>query len=145
DPFNRLNPACFLAPSPGSIGLESGINYLYAPGALNFDMSLQKEFNISKSEAHPAKIQLRVDAFNIFNHTIFTGYNSTLNYNAYSAAAGNLAPGGIITGQPTLAATALGRNPNGSFNVTGFGTVTQTVPGALGYSRILQTIIRVQF
>ena len=32
DPFNRLNAACFFAPSPGSVGLESGINYLYAPG-----------------------------------------------------------------------------------------------------------------
>ncbi len=31
-PFNRLNAACFFAPKPGSLGLESGINPLYAPG-----------------------------------------------------------------------------------------------------------------
>jgi hypothetical protein len=50
-----------------------------------------------------------------------------------------------VNGLPTISATALGRNSNGSFNVTGFGTVTQTGPGALGYSRILQTLIRVWF
>jgi hypothetical protein len=42
-----LNPSCFLPASPGSVGLESGINYAYAPGGLNFDMALQKEFRPS--------------------------------------------------------------------------------------------------
>ena len=31
----------------------------------------------------------------------------------------------------------------GRYNVTGFGASTQVGPGALGYSRILQTLIRV--
>jgi len=62
-----------------------------------------------------------------------------LNFNAYPNT------NGIVTGSPTLVSNALGRNSNGSFNVTGFGTVTQTGPGALGYSRILQTLIRVTF
>jgi outer membrane receptor protein involved in Fe transport len=136
DPFNRLNPACFFAPSPGSIGLESGINFLYAPGAVNFDIALQKEFSAKEGKL---RFQFRIDAFNAFNHTNFTGYNGTLNFNAYPTN------NGIVTGLPTLSATALGRNPNGSFNVTGFGTVTQVGPGALGYSRILQTLIRVTF
>ena len=86
------------------------------------------------------RFQFRVDAFNAFNHTDFSGYNVTLNFNSY-ATNGN----GIVTGLPTITATALGRNANGAFNVTGFGTVTQTSPGALGYSRILQTLIRVTF
>jgi hypothetical protein len=46
DPFNRPNSACFFAPKPGSLGLESGINSLFAPGMINFDMSLQKEFAV---------------------------------------------------------------------------------------------------
>jgi hypothetical protein len=136
DPFNRLNPACFFAPSPGSIGLESGINFLYGPGAWNFDMALQKEFSAKEGRIH---FQFRLDAFNAFNHTNFSGYNSTLNFNAYPTN------NGIITGLPTISSTALGRNANGTFNVTGFGTVTQVGPGALGYSRILQTLIRVTF
>jgi hypothetical protein len=135
DPFNRLNPACFFAPMPGSIGLESGLNYLYAPGVGNWDISVTKIFAIKER----VKIQLRLDAFNAINHTNFTGYNATLNYNAYPTSSG------VVTGAPTLTSTTLGRNPNGTFNVTGFGTATQTGPGALGYSRILQTVLRIEF
>jgi hypothetical protein len=136
DPFNRLNPACFLPALPGSIGLESGIDYLTGPGQINFDIAVQKEFAIKER----VRFQFRVDAFNAFNHTNFNGYNSTLNFNAWPRDAN-----GIITGLPTMAATALGRNPNGTFNLTGFGTATQTGPGALGYSRILQMLVRVTF
>ena len=135
DPFNRLNPACFFAPSPGSMGLESGLNFLYGPSVWNFDMALQKEFSV-KERVH---FQFRIDAFNVFNHTEFSGYNATLNFNSYPTT------GGAISGSPTITSTALGRNANGAFNVTGFGTVTQTGPGALGYSRVLQTLIRVTF
>jgi hypothetical protein len=135
DPFNRLNPACFFAPSVGSIGLESGINFLHGPPVLNFDMAIQKEF-VVKEKVH---FELRLDAFNAFNHTEFSGYNATLNFNSYPNT------NGIVTGAPTITATALGRNANGSFNVTGFGTATQTGPGALGYSRILQILVRIKF
>ncbi len=135
DPFNRLNPACFFAPSPGSIGLESGLNFLNGPSVVNFDMALQKEFSV-KERVH---FQFRIDAFNVFNHTEFSGYNATLNFNSFPTS------GGVVSGSPTITSTALGRNANGSFNVTGFGTVTQTSPGALGYPRVLQTLIRVTF
>ena len=136
DPFNALNPACFFAPSPGSIGLESGINFLYGPHVVNFDMALQKQFSVKEGRV---RFQFRVDAFNVFNHAEFSGYNGTLNFNAYPSS------GGIVTGLPSIAATALGRNANGTFNPTGFGTVTQVGAGALGFSRILQTVIRIQF
>ena len=135
DPFNRLNAACFVPPSPGSIGLESGVNYLYGPGLLNFDIAVQKEFSVKER----VRFQFRVDAFNAFNHANFTGYNAALSYGTYTTA------NGVVTGLPSLTSSALGRNPNGQFNLTGFGTVTQPNPGALGYARILQTLIRVQF
>ncbi|MES1256944.1 MAG: hypothetical protein ABUS51_00880, partial [Acidobacteriota bacterium] len=137
DPFNRLNAACFFTPSPGSIGTESGVNFLYNPGVLNFDMAIQKEFVLAKEGR--ARLQFRVDAFNVFNHANFTGLNTTLNFNSYPNT------NGVINGLPTITSTALGRNANGNFNVTGFGTATQPGPGALGYARILQTLIRVQF
>jgi hypothetical protein len=138
DPFNRLNAACFFAPSPGSIGLESGVNFLNTPGVINFDLSVQKEFALDKRD-NPARIQFRVDAFNVLNHANFTGLNTGLNFNPYTTANGQ------VTGLPTITTSALGRNANGSFNATGFGTATQPGPGALGYSRILQTVIRIQF
>jgi hypothetical protein len=135
DPFNRLNPACFTAPRPGSLGLESGINYLYGPGVINFDMAVQKEFAVKER----LRVQLRVDAFNVFNHTNFSSYNSQLNFTSYPQT------NGIVTGQPTLTTTALGRNPSGIPNLTGFGTSNQPGAGTLGAPRILQTLIRIQF
>jgi len=135
DPFNRLNPNCFFAPMPGSLGLESGINFLYGPGQLNFDMALQKEFVVKER----VRFMFRGDAFNVFNHANFSGYNATLNFNAYPTS------NGIVTGAPTLSSSTLGRNPNGSVNFTGFGTVTQVGPGALGYARIMQLLVRVTF
>ena len=50
-----------------------------------------------------------------------------------------------MNGLPAVATNALGRNPNGAVNLTGFGTPTQVGPGALGYARILQTVLRVTF
>ncbi len=135
DPFLQLNAACFFAPSPGSIGLESGINFLYGPPVVNFDMALQKQFAVKER----VRFQFRVDAFNVFNHTEFSGYNGTLNFNSYPTT------NGIVNSLPTITATALGHNPNGSYNLGGFGAPTQVGPGALGYARILQTVIRVQF
>jgi hypothetical protein len=136
DPFNRLNPNCFFAPMPGSIGTESGVNYLYGPGVWNFDISVEKNFAVKER----MRIQFRVDAFNAFNHTDFSGYNGTINFSAYPTS------GGVVTGAPTILASGLGRSPaNGSININGFGAATQVGPGALGYSRILQTVIRITF
>jgi len=128
DPFNRLNAACFIPPAPGSLGLESGINSLYTPGLISFDMSVQKEFSVKER----VRFQLRVDAFNVFNHPNFTGLNTTLNFTALP--------------NPVLANNATAYNSAGQFvNVTGFGAATVPAPGALGSARILQTVLRIQF
>ena len=128
DPFNRLNAACFKAPSPGSLGLESGINNLYTPGLINFDMAVQKEFRITER----FRMQFRVDAFNVFNHANFTGLNTTLNFTSYP--------------NPVLANNATPYNAAGQLvNVTGFGSATVPAPGGSGSSRVLQTLIRIQF
>jgi hypothetical protein len=128
DPFNRLNAACFFAPRPGSLGLESGINWLYQPGLINFDMSLQKVFAVKER----VRFQFRIDAFNVFNHANFTGLNATLNFTGYP--------------NPVLANNALPYNANGSLvNITGFGSATVPQMGAGGAARTLQTLIRVTF
>lgn len=137
DPFNRLNAACFKAPMPGSLGLESGINNLYNPGFWNFDASIQKDFTVKER----LRFQFRLDAFNVFNHPNFTGLNTTLNFAAYPTG-----PGGVVTGQPALANNATPYNAAGQFvNVTGFGSVTTPAPGLGGSPRVLQTVVRVQF
>ena len=121
NPYNRINAAAFAPPQVGSIGLESGVNFLTGPGINNWDVSLQKSFSF-KERAH---LQFRIDAFNVFNHTQFSGINSTLNF----ASITNPTP------------TNLYLKPDGTVNnINGFGTVN----GARD-PRILQTVIRIQF
>ncbi|HKD08453.1 MAG TPA: carboxypeptidase regulatory-like domain-containing protein [Bryobacteraceae bacterium] len=140
-----LNPSCFVPASPGSIGLESGINYVYAPGGVEFDLALQKEF--APLREGRLRFQFRVDAFNVFNHTIFTGVNSTLSFLPYPANSS-----GVITGLPGYTSTTLAiNNPAQGCSglsctqIGGFGSLTQSGPGAFGYSRILQMLVRVTF
>jgi Carboxypeptidase regulatory-like domain/TonB-dependent Receptor Plug Domain len=121
DPYNRLNAAMVAPPRVGSIGLESGVNYLTTPGTNNNDISLHKDFAV-KERYH---LQFRADAFNALNHTQFSGINSTVNY----ASLTNLTP------------TNLYLKPDGTVNnINGFGTVS----GARN-PRIMQLMIRIQF
>ncbi len=127
NPWNRLNSACFFAPQPGSIGLESGLDWLYQPGYIEFDMSLQKQFAI-REKVH---LQFRVDAFNVFNHPNFIALNTTVNYT------GSYPNGESVANNPYNAAGQL-------VNQNGFGTVAATSTPAAN-PRILQTVIRIQF
>jgi hypothetical protein len=121
DPYGRLNVAAFSAPKVGSIGLEAPRNYVISPGINNFNMSLQKEFAFTEK----VRLQFRADAFNAFNHTQFSGINSTLNISALT--------NGTYTN--------LYKNADGSINnKNGFGTVN----GARD-PRIMQLLVRLQF
>ena len=121
DPYNRINAAAFAAPMPGSLGLESGLDFLTNPGIQNVDLSLEKNFAV-KEKLH---VQLRLDAFNAPNHTQFSGINSTLNFQSLTNP--------VPTNLPYNAAGQL-------VNANGFGTVN-----AARDPRIVQTVIRVQF
>jgi hypothetical protein len=121
DPYNRINAAAFTYPRVGSLGLESGVGFLTGPGINNWDISLQKQFSIKER----AKLQFRIDTFNTFNHTQFSGINSTLNFTAY----------------PNPTPSNLYLKADGTVNnINGFGTVN----GARD-PRILQTMIRFEF
>ena len=105
DPYQRLNPAAFSVPPVGTIGLDAPVNYLTNPGINNWDISVQKEFSIRER----LRWQFRVDAFNAFNHTQFSGVNSTINF----------------AGLTNATATNLPFNADGSLrDKNGFGTVS---------------------
>jgi hypothetical protein len=121
DPYNRINAAAFAPPQPGNIGLGAGVNYLTGPGINNTDLSVQKTFQITERKS----LQLRGDAFNVFNHTQFSGYNTTVNFSGLT--------------NPTV--TNLFLKPNGTINdLNGFGTVS----GARD-PRIMQLVMRFVF
>jgi hypothetical protein len=70
-----VNPAAWQEPAPGFLG-TSARNMLYGPGYQRFDMSLDKNFNMTYNEHH--QLQIRFDAFNAFNHTNFGNPNTFL-------------------------------------------------------------------
>jgi hypothetical protein len=121
DVFHRINPLAFAPPPVGNIGLGEGRNPFIGPGINNTDLSLQKTVAVRER----LSLQLRLDAFNAFNHPQFTGINSNIVFKS-------------ITGGNTLGNIANLFNPQNNLN--GFGSVS----GARD-PRILQTALRVVF
>jgi hypothetical protein len=121
DVFHRINPLAFAPPAVGNIGLGEGRNPFIGPGINNTDLSLQKTFAVRER----VSLQLRVDAFNAFNHPQFTGINSNINYASITGGNG-------LSNITNLADPVTRQN--------GFGSVS----GARD-PRILQTVVRVVF
>ena len=117
DPYRQFNVAAFTTPGLGSLGLESGRNFLYRSPINSWDISLAKEFRIKES----ARFELRLDTFNTLNHTQFDTINSTLNVTS------------LTNPTPTNLASENG-------NRTGFGAVTAVRP-----PRNMQISARFQF
>ena len=95
-----VNSACFRVPAVGELG-SSRRNAFVGPSQWNFNMSLQKSTKISAS----AQLELRLEAFNVFNHR---------NYNNPAF--------GWTQGAPTSAASFVSGAPN-----TTAGTITDLV------------------
>jgi outer membrane receptor protein involved in Fe transport len=73
-----VNPACFAAPTAGSNG-NYNMPYMKAQSYFNTDLSLFKNFDLGGEK----KLQLRLNAYNAFNHPIAypdPGTNLTLRF-----------------------------------------------------------------
>lgn len=76
--FNRwFNTGAFLRPAKGTIG-NMQRNALYKPGTNNFDLTFLKVIPVKDK----AKVQLRWEMYNAFNHTQFSNFNSTAQFDA---------------------------------------------------------------
>jgi hypothetical protein len=73
-----FNPAAFAEPAIGTIG-NAGTNVMYGPGYINWDMTLTRRILLGRESR---SLQMKVEAFNVFNHTEFTGVNSGYIFNA---------------------------------------------------------------
>ena len=79
------NPAAFAAPTGLTFG-DAGRNILRNPARTNFDMGLFKRFHITEHRF----FEFRAEAFNVFNHTQFSGVNSGMNcYGGTNNSAGD--------------------------------------------------------
>jgi hypothetical protein len=67
--FNR---EAFSAPAAGYFG-NASIGLIRGPGLIDFDMALYKNFHLWETHL----IQFRGEAFNVFNHTNFSGVSTT--------------------------------------------------------------------
>ena len=76
DVYRQFNAAAFQGPLPGSVGLESGNNYLKGCFQSALDLSLQRNINLGGGRV----IQLRADVFNALNEDRITGRNTTVNF-----------------------------------------------------------------
>jgi len=74
--YSQFNVAAFQGPLPGSVGLESGNNYLKGCFQSALDLSLQRSINLGGGRV----IQVRADVFNAFNEARITGRNTTVNF-----------------------------------------------------------------
>jgi hypothetical protein len=121
DPYRMFDTSAFAASTVGSQGFESGRNFLRVGPINSWDLALSKEFRVKER----VKFEIRLDAFNAFNHTQFDGVSSTANF---------ASPGSTtITNLPFNAAGAL-------TNTNGFGAVNSVRP-----PRNMQLSARFQF
>ncbi len=117
---NQINAAAYRVPGVGDIGPYSRYE-LTNPGFVNHDMSLFK--NIPFGGNGKRYLQLRVEAFNVFNSTQWAGVNRTTNI---TNAAGQT--GAAIFNDFTGLTVTNNTRPQGSTKVLGtyFGEYTST-------------------
>jgi hypothetical protein len=68
------DPTAFVAPSTPRYG-NAGRGILYGPGTDQWDLSAIKNFAVTEH----LRAQIRLDAFNVFNHPQFGFPNQTIN------------------------------------------------------------------
>jgi hypothetical protein len=123
-----VNPAAFSIPKPGTFG-NSARNSLAGPALAQLDLTLSKKFALTER----LNLELRGEAYNIFNHANFAN------------------PGNLRLGQGLGTATAVGTQPGQPFNASSaggnFGVLNSTVSNqiGLGTNRQLQLALRLSF
>jgi hypothetical protein len=74
--YAQFAAAAFAGPLPGSLGLESGSNYMTGCGDHTTDLALARNFRLGGGRT----IQLRLDAFNVFNTVVYSGRQATVQF-----------------------------------------------------------------
>lgn len=74
DIYKQFNTSAFAPPQVGSVGLESGVDYMRGCFYQQFDLAVQREFRFGETR----RFSFRLDAFNALNQSHITGRNTTL-------------------------------------------------------------------
>jgi carboxypeptidase family protein len=109
-----FNPNAFKVPFASGAGITgcgaacvNGVGNIskapiYGPGLNNWDIALFKTFMLGSSETR--RLQFRLEGFNVFNHTQYTGVANTGSFNTANVLTVNTTPGAINFGQLNTAA-----------------------------------------
>ena len=81
-PGYRLNAAAYAAPAAGVFG-NAGRYSIEGPGAISFDSSIARVFKLRD----PFNLDVRVDASNVLNHPVYTGWNTITNSTTFGLPA----------------------------------------------------------
>jgi hypothetical protein len=76
NPYQEFNTAAYSGPGYGSIGNESGSYLLHGCPDHMLNMGISRYFRLGKSETR--RLQLRGDAYNVFNNVIFIAYANNM-------------------------------------------------------------------
>jgi hypothetical protein len=74
DRLQQFNTTAFVGPVPGSVGLESGSNYLRGCFFQQLDLTIARNIPLGGGR----NVQLRLDMFNAPNAAIITGRQTTM-------------------------------------------------------------------
>ncbi|HZF39040.1 MAG TPA: TonB-dependent receptor, partial [Blastocatellia bacterium] len=95
DPNRYLNPAAVIAPTDRSKPFgNAGRNIVSGPSFFQTDLGLHKSFPVWKERT---KLEFRMEAFNLFNHTNFTAPDSNVSNITLDANGNNTGSFGKIT------------------------------------------------
>lgn len=75
DVYRQFNTAAFAGPLVGSVGLESGNDYLRGCFYQALDLALDRDIRLGETR----RLQFRLDVFNVPNRAGITGRNTTMN------------------------------------------------------------------
>jgi hypothetical protein len=77
--YAQFDVSAVRGPGYGSVGMESGRNYMRGCTRSNVDMSIVRRIRVSSSERY--RLELRADLFNAFNIVNITGRSTSATYN----------------------------------------------------------------
>src|SRR5262249_25668389 len=83
-----IDTSCFAPAQKGSLGMDSGINTVRGPGLNQWDMSIFKKIMLGEDARR--YIQLRLEAYNAFNHTQWAAFASSAQFNPTTGQIVNL-------------------------------------------------------
>jgi hypothetical protein len=109
--YKQFNTDAFSGPKVGSVGLESGQNYMVGCPEYQWDLAIARNIRFGGGR----QLQLQVQMFNAFNFVIFNGRNTNMNLNSVD---GQVITNPQYNADGTLVETRL--RPNNA----GFGAAT---------------------